>query len=339
MKYSLAHKKYQKKGWKSPRKMWWLRDSNKKIVLNLGYISISDARVIRDQYNRGLLKPDINTETFNSLIDKFTPYFKSKIGTLYSESTFNKYSMHLNIITDYFGLMLVKDIKKRHIESFKLYLIENYSFSNRYKNHHLTEISRILDYAIDEEIIDYKPIISRFTESGLSKETPIATESEFQLLIEEASNRNLTDLVLYINLMYYTAMRPQEAVSLLWNDVSFEKDIVMIRSKDKNKPGGPIPLLSKLKEILLDIKPTSPFVSPYRTSNDAYRELKSVSKSIGLNIYPKMIRKSVNSILFSKGVDLAIITKYLRHKSPNVNYKHYLNIETELTKERIENKL
>ena len=78
--------------------------------------------------------------------------------------------------------------------------------------------------------------------------------------------------------MKYTSVRASEAPRIKWEDVNFDGEWIFIRSNDENKPGGYIPMVKPLKNILLEAKKkkTDEFVSPFRKSvyaNSAIKRL------------------------------------------------------------------
>ncbi len=74
-----------------------------------------------------------------------------------------------------------------------------------------------------------------------------------ELLMNELFNQD-KEFYLYMLLMSHTGLRMSECVTLLWEQVNIEKNIIELRNKIKKHEYDTIPISNKVKEILILLK-------------------------------------------------------------------------------------
>lgn len=319
-----------------------LPDGKRKYIESLGYVSKTEAGKRLAEYNAGKKRISPSKITIEEAINDFEEYYQTKIGEEIKQGTFNIFIDLSKNVSKLIGHISLSELRRKDIENLKIALKKEHGYPNRTVNMHLTELKKVLEYAEDEEWIEGYPKIRRLSESGTEKITPTFSSSDLEKLIEGSQKYAhifKKDLFLYISLMKYTAMRAQEACMLEWKDINFKEGWIFIRSENKHKPGGYIPLLIPLKKILKDTERADEFVSPFRKSSYAYRSLKRLATYTGIQVGPKMFRTSIATILAEEGVDLATIAALLRHSNIQTTNKSYVKLQIQAIGKAIEGKL
>lgn len=191
------------------------------------------------------------------------------------------------------------------------------------------------------------------------------SENDLELMKNELAKTDQKGLHLYYYgyaylLILNTGMRMGEALSLRWDDIDFEKRTVTIcknnilskkRDDDGNKIGGyelltqnspktvsgnrTVPLNCSAGEALLKLKEnnTTPYViinsrqkqvlpSNFERSFHAMLKNAGVSGEYGIHA----LRHTFASMLFSKGVDVKIVSKLLGHSTVKITYDTYVHL-------------
>ena len=259
-----------------------LPGGKREYIESLGYISKADAELKLAEYNAGTKKEKLKENiTLKDAYEDFTEYYETQIGTSgVAKNTYKLYSYNTSRILKHMGHIHLRDLSKKDIEKFKVTLKKEYSLSNTTVNKFLTELKKILEYMEDElEWFDC-PKIKRMPISGTVNHTPVFHKNDLDTLIEGAKKYDVflkKDLYIYLNLMKYTSMRAEEAPRIEWDKhVNLNEDWIHIDSDDLNKPGGFIPIVKPLKQILEEAykNRVSNYVVPYRDSAAARRSIK-----------------------------------------------------------------
>lgn len=270
------------------KKLWYIvknmPDGKRKYIESLGYIPKNTAENRLAEYNAGLKKESLSERQSKNITLKeawidFTEYYETQIGTEITNGTFETYKINSNKVIDMIGYLQLSELRRKDIEKFKIALKNKYNHTNTTVNKHLTELKKILEYM--EEELDWFdcPKIKRLPVSGTENPTPTFSKQDLETLIDASKEYAAIlrkDLYLYLNLMKYTSIRASEAPKIKWEDINFKEDWIFIRSRDENKPGGYIPLVGPLKQILTDAKKNSSdeYVSPFRRSVYANSSIK-----------------------------------------------------------------
>lgn len=260
-----------------------LPDGKRKYVESLGYVTKTQAEKRLSEYNSGIQKESSHDQnlTLKDAWKDFTEYYETKIGTEITEGTFETYIINSKKVIKMIGHLHLKELRRKDIEKLKIAFRKKYDHTNTTVNKHLTELKKILEY-MEEELDWFEcPKIKRLPVGGTETPTPTFNKTDLETLIaasKEYSAILRKDLYLYLNFMKYTSVRASEVARIKWEDINFDEDWIFIRSKDENKPGGYIPLVRSIKEILLEAykNRTDEYVSPFRKSvyaNSAIKRL------------------------------------------------------------------
>lgn len=161
-------------------------------------------------------------------------------------------------------------------------------------------------------------MLEKFAQDEAPRRTP--TEQEFWAVVEKAQPRDAR----FLQTCLYTAARKGELFRLRWSDVDFARGYVLLGTR-KRKGGGmeydPVPMTSRLKEILLEQKQEGlnhdlVFChvdgSRYTTRE---RLLMRLCQKAGVERFSLHgIRHLTASILAKEGVPMQQIQLILRHK-------------------------
>ncbi|MGN1276950.1 MAG: tyrosine-type recombinase/integrase [Floccifex sp.] len=177
-----------------------------------------------------------------------------------------------------------------------------------------------------------------------------------QIIVECRKGHGNEAYPILFSLMYFAGMRPSEAASLTWNDVSFERntidinkkinykglssDTLIVSSELKSQSAyAEIPMAKELREELLQWKEKNPFewIIPNQNGN------KPVNPEVAGNYFRKVVKRlgykgvslytlrhsfisnlAENSDIES-GMDLKVFGELCRHASINTSYKYYIH--------------
>lgn len=282
-------------------------------------VSKSEAKIALSRYmdRKQPLTTDI---TISLLLDEYLEFYKSQVGNGVKQKTYDLFVFN----TRYLNMLKykkVRDIKFQDIENLKNHLKEK--VGNRTINIFLVQLRKILKYAIRKEYLSALPPIDAMKET--SKEIARLSLEDIKRLIDNASE----NMKVYITLMTFSGMRPQECVNLTWDDVVIEKKdkFILIKSDNKLKKGRKIPLHPNLEEFLLELPRETQFVSPYRTTSGARCVLKRLGDRLGITVTPYTLRKSFTSLMVESDASPFELAKMLGHASIKTTYKYYVDIE------------
>lgn len=135
----------------------------------------------------------------------------------------------------------------------------------------------------------------------------------------------------FMKMVLFTGMRRGELFKLQWNDIDFQRHVILIRDP-KGSKDQKIPLSESAKDLFLSHErpyPNSPFVFPGRNGNqrvDIKRPVNRIKKRAKLpeDFRPLHgLRHVYASMLASSGkVDMYTLQKLLTHKSPQMTQRY-----------------
>jgi integrase len=139
--------------------------------------------------------------------------------------------------------------------------------------------------------------------------------------------------IIYIAL--YTGMRKGNILNLKWENIDFKNNTINIKVKDKNKDGGKnlsIPMIDKLKEILLELPRCSDYVFTYKGQRikDIKRSWRTALNDANIpytNFHT--LRHTCATWLLKKTGNLKLTQQVLGHADikTTVKYAHVLDTE------------
>ncbi|MFA5928559.1 MAG: site-specific integrase [Candidatus Margulisiibacteriota bacterium] len=305
----------------------------KRYLERLGYMTRTKAKLQLDKYNaRNKNKKNGQVRlTLNDAATEFDKHYQNLIGPNITQGTYGLFKYHLERITPVIGHIQLSKLEFENIEALKISLLGK-GLSNRSVNMHITELKKILEYSIDRGWIQDYPKIKRLSEAKPDREIEYLTNEEIETLLAKANPAQ----ALYLCLMIFSGMRPNESAKLTWDCVNLEQGYIDVISMNRLKAGRRIPLHSKIKEMLLNSPKDSAYVSPYRTSAYAKKAMERLENITGIKCNPYKLRKTFGSILAQAGVNTMGLATLMGHSKLQTTYQFYARLSDNNLKNDIE---
>lgn len=170
------------------------------------------------------------------------------------------------------------------------------------------------------------------------KEITVFSDSDLEILIKNLNlkNNNFKTTVL---LLLYTGLRPSDIYNIKCEDVDLDKKVLKYYS-EKTKDYFMVPIHENLVPILRDrineIK--TGLLLDYETINNIGKAVRRYFKKIGLNgkgYNLRTFRKTFISLANANGIELALVSKLVGHRSITTTAKYYNKIELSRQEEEL----
>ena len=169
-------------------------------------------------------------------------------------------------------------------------------------------------------------------------------------------NSTTGNLYYFIVIMVYTGMRPGEIISLIWNDIDFDKKRIAVDKTTVNGKVGDVKTESSVRYV--DIIPVleDELKNLYKeTGNNKYLLLSSFNKPfyshdiiakrfkellMDINIKERKLynlRHTFASMMISQGQNILWVSRMLGHKDVSITLKVYTKFIKENDDERLNN--
>lgn len=215
----------------------------------------------------------------------------------------------------------IKNINRKIINKYIQYLKDKGN-SNSTINSKLAYLSKLLSYAVQNEIIVHKPYIP-LLKVKITKEKYLSTEEKTKML-EWCETHSQQELKLIIQIGLYTGLRINNILSILPEHI--ENNYIRVYENKTNKPYS-VPMNKILQDVMKDFKP---FTIKY---NQVYYIFNQMKKELNLdeNITIHTLRHTFCSDLIQKGVVLPVIQALANHKKiqTTMRYLHLSNKQLE----------
>jgi site-specific recombinase XerD len=283
-----------------------------------------DSYVTAERVKNIFLGIEYKQHTVLELFDRHNRERKLMIGVNISEAHYEYYCLTRTRLADfiqrYYNLSDVplKEVGKKFIADFEVYLSANYNFSANTLIKQLKCLRHVIGIAYDEELIMRNP----FTESMQFQKVDrgYLTQSEVETLIsfqpckkKEEDARNVFIFCCFTGLPY------TDVFNLTYEKIqqSFDGKMWIKNKRQKTKTEFQVPLLeipqmimSKYKDLLPDnrVLPV-PQYSKYRPL------LKKIAQKCGItkNVTSHLARHTFATLALTKGVTLESVSKMLGH--------------------------
>jgi integrase len=269
------------------------------------------------------------TITFTTLCDRRLAYVQVYCSSVHLSDTTGM----LNYFRKLWAGLPIVSITREVVSSQVLKMAGEMSANN--VNRHLRALKTLFQMAVDEGDLDRNPVkgIKFLPVAKAPRVVPTANE------IREVILKARPEEQAFLTVLWLTAARVGEILSLTWEDVDFEEGTVRLwtnKSKGGNRVARVVPMLPQVRDSLKLLWKNRVMDSPYVfTSPEAmarYPEDKSRWK-LG---YPRKLmgrltnrftfhslRHNTASTLAALGVELPAIQKVLGHSRPTTT-DHYL---------------
>ena len=271
-----------------------------------------------------------------------------------------------NHIISNIGGMKMDKVTRDHIQSLinQLYKKEKLSYSSVKKVY--VALNSCYNHALIADVVKKNPCmgITLPSQSERTKEVVPLSANEVELLKAElaATKPSGEPAYFYGNaylLILNTGLRMGEALALCWEDVDFENKTITIeknhilskkRDESGNTVGGyelqkqdstktasgnrTVPMNRSAESALLALKEnnTTPYVIVNSRQHNVLpsnfeRTFHNISKNAGIGQYGvHALRHTFASMLFSKNIDVKIVSQLLGHSSVKITYDTYVHL-------------
>lgn len=314
-----------------------------------------------DDFSQKHIPKNYSVQTYFSVWLKEFQYNKLK-----SSSYDRLESTVINHIYPNIGGLKLTAVTREQIQTLinNLYKKNNLSYSSVKKVY--VALNSCYNHALLDDIILKNPCVGIVlpTASERTKQVTSFSQYEIELLKNELNKKTPTGEIYYqysyaFNLILNTGLRIGEALSLTWDDIDFENNVltvkrnnIMTKKRDENGniTGGyerktqeslktssgkrTIPLNKSAENSLLELKKNNdtPYVIinknktaplPSNFERGFHTLLKNAGiKKCGIHT----LRHTFASMLFSKGVDVKIVSQLLGHSTVKITYDTYVHL-------------
>lgn len=165
------------------------------------------------------------------------------------------------------------------------------------------------------------------------------TRAEAAALLKGARDgRRAPHLADFIRLGLYSGMRPGEMLALEWTRVDFQRNLVMLGAGDqKSGKIGSVPLNEEARKALLSrarFRAVHCPAAPWVFCDEKGERIASIKKGFALavkragldDVHPHDLRRTCGSWLVQAGVDIARVSRLLRHSDISVTARVYAHL-------------
>lgn len=218
--------------------------------------------------------------------------------------------------------------------------INSYGLSQQSQGLVTRTLYALFNYYVQSEVIP-KNIITVIRPAN---KKPVAIPKEdLQLILTKLREKNI-EAYNFTKFLYLSGFRIGEAVSLMWEDVDFKKNIIIVRNT-KAKRLDMLPLLSDLKKHLLSLPSynNNLRVFPKYTSTDGLKFFNRIQEEIwgvGNRRYSlHQLRKTFVTKLISEGVSMFNVKTLARHSDVRTTMAFYAEVNINNIRKELDGKI
>ncbi len=292
-----------------------------------------------------IVKAEIMKGNLGIIDNKPKPTLKEAIK-LYLEYSKNNKRTYLcdlhstNTFLEYFGNIDLQDITPAKIEDFKRDVKKDRDNKNATINRHLQALSKMLNIAVANELINKNPMWSVKKLKEDNHKTRVLTQEEEKRLFEEIERgyevigreRKPKTIYPYIHLKpliecaLQTAMRRSEIFKLKWSNIDFEYEIIELLETKSGK-SRKIPISSKMMKVLEEAKNGTEYVFINKDTGLPYNDIKksfhTVLKKAEIKDFRfHDFRHTAATRMLEKGADIRTVQEILGHSSVKVTERY-----------------
>lgn len=281
------------------------------------------------------IKYDLNLDGYK--LSEFTDIVLEDVK---QNKKLNTYLLYQHAVKEFFKIMgdvNIGDVRTIDIDRYVRKLIEKGKSSSTITTY-LAPIRSAFKEAIRLDIIIKNPVIYVKKPSVKHKKKKPFNMLQMKTLIDKSDG----ELKIYLFIAFFTGARPNEIISLKWEDItdkhiSINKTFVRrnIINKPKNGKTRNIPILKPLKKFLSSLKrgKDHEFVFIARYDN-IFHKFKKLLEEVGYQAASLHVtRHTFTSIMLQSRQNPTMIQYFLGHSSLdmiNTVYAHYIEDDNEL---------
>ena len=292
-----------------------------------------------------IVKAEIMRGNLGILNNKPKPTLKLAISLYLEYSKNNKKSYKndvnsTNIILDYFGNIDLQDITPAKIEDFKRDVKNNTGNKNATINRYLQALSKMLNLAVANELINKNPMwsVKKLKENNHKTRT-LSADEEKRLFVEiekgyevTGRDRKIKTIYPYIHLKpiiicaLQTGMRRGEIFNLKWANIDFDYEYIELLETKSGK-SRKVPISSKLMKVLEEVKNSTEYVFINNETQEPYIDIKKAFHSVLQKAEIKNFRfhdfrHTAATRMLEKGADIRTVQEILGHSSVAVTERY-----------------
>lgn len=201
---------------------------------------------------------------------------------------------------------------------------------------YVRHIHRLFNWFLKRKLVTENIIVEKV--QPVATEVKIIPEEHLQQILENLKSRDLIKQYNFVRLTYLGALRISETISLRKTHIDMVNNILYVPiGKGKRYDG--IPLVSDLREHILQMNITEENIFNYKSYDGVKTFWKTVNKLLGFNYNFHQLRKARGTHLAEKGVNPTFLQKFMRHKDFNTTIKYYIRVDLAKMKYDIDSKL
>lgn len=164
-------------------------------------------------------------------VEKETPTFKEQSNTWLdtlkgkAQGAIVNYTKMINFWNEHLGDKQLDDIKYSEI----LKTSNAYGWKEKYRNDMLIPVRQVFKLAMKDRVIDYNPT-EGIDNGKVQKDPPDPfTIAEVNTILGHMAEKYHEQVLNYFEFMFFSGVRPQEAIALKWSEIDFNDGIARIR--------------------------------------------------------------------------------------------------------------
>lgn len=256
-----------------------------------------------------------------------------------------------------FGDMYLSNIKPKDIKAWQVDMSEDGISQSRFNKKYYV-LKRVLDYALENELLQNNPIAhvkrsSKLFSKPKDKSSEYYTQSEREALLNyvydgySSKKQEQTQfMVAFLYVAFLTGARTGEIMALEWDDIDFENKLIRINksirkgilSTTKTDTARYVPMVARLSDALIKWKELSngnKYLFPVPHKGVPYRDSRAIIDSKfkpllqELNIpYKKLYntRHTFASIAVENGISLPTVATCLGHRTVATTQQFYVRL-------------
>lgn len=236
-------------------------------------------------------------------------------------------------VVDFFGRhTLIEDVTTERVDEFVDHL-EDQGYSDATINRKLAALSKMMTFALDRGWIKAKPKLERRVEG--KGRLRFLTEAEEETLLRLLRQWTLDEAANLFTFLVDTGARLSEALRATPRDVDWDAKLISIWETKNGEPRT-VPLTTRVYDILASSGlPRDATARFFPNSQDYYRAAWNRARAVmGLGKDRQFVihalRHTTASRLVQRGVSLAIVQKWLGHKTISMTLRYAHLVATDL---------
>jgi integrase len=239
-------------------------------------------------------------------------------------------------ISGKFGSMRLNQVTRQQIQTFHTELLAE-GLAAATANHHLKLIRRMLNLAVEWELLEKNPAsrLPMFNEDN--KEERYMDDEQLGRLLEVLKTDSCRTVCLIALFLLSTGARLNEALSATWSQIDKDKGVWRIpASNSKSKRMRPVPLNASAMEVLNQLGTEGKYEylfinkrteEPYVNIAKVWDKIRTKAGLPHLRIHD--LRHQAASMLINSGATLFIVQQVLGHADPVTTQRYsHLSIKT-----------